>query len=242
MLPCNYRLQGPSNNVGRGAPEIDILEAQTANGVGGGSQSLQCAPFDEHWHWDESEASFGDRHKTVFNSYTGGRYQEAVSAITTIPDDGYELADEPRVIKYGLHYEPDWEGKGKGSVTWFIDGKMSWTVPASAFGPRRALDIGQRLIPREPMQIILNLGMSDGFETIRYPTLQFPATLRVDHVRVYQPDNAPMDRISCDPPDHPTAEYINNHPGIYLNPNVTVWPTELYGAWPKNRLTGCGED
>lgn len=105
--------------------------------------------------------------------------------------------------------------------------------------PDSRIDIGQRLIPVEPMYLIMNFGMSDGFQTIRYNTLDFPATFKIDYVRVYQQDGQP-DRISCDPPDHPTSNYINTHPEIYFNPNHTVYPVDLYGGtWPKNSLTGC---
>lgn len=79
--------------------------------------------------------------------------------------------------------------------------------------------------------------MSNGFQTIRWPSITFPARLRVDYARLYQQDGQP-DRISCDPPDHPTADYIARHPELYLNRNLTVFPRDTY-SWPKNKLTGC---
>ncbi|CAO1617860.1 unnamed protein product [Sympodiomycopsis kandeliae] len=231
---------GPNHNVGRASPELDILEAQTANGVGQASQSVQTAPFDVDYAWQNGAdyATIYDADATHFNPYTGGIYQEAVSGVTNIPDDAYELSPQPRAVTFGAHYTPDWQGTGDGEVTWFIDGKAAWKVKGSAIGPDSRIDIGQRLIPVEPMAIIMNLGMSDGFQTIRYSSLQFPATLKVDYVRVYQPDGQ-TDRISCDPPDHPTAQYIEDHKALYYNHNYTHFPTELYGSWPKNRLTGC---
>lgn len=232
---------GPNNNVGRAAPELDILEAQTMGGVGEASQSVQTAPFDVDYAWlnSSAHATLYDPTISKFNSYTGGVYQEAVSGVTDIPADAYELAANPRAVTFGAHYTPDWTGTGDGEVTWFIDGKAVWTVKGSATPPDPRLDIGQRLIPVEPMSIIMNFGMSDGFQTIRYSTLQFPATFKIDYVRVYQPDGQP-DRISCDPQDHPTAAYINSHPEVYYNPNYTTFPVELYqGRWPKNRMTGC---
>lgn len=46
---------GPRNNVGRGAPEIDIIEAQVHwKGYGTASQSIQIAPFDYRWNWDNT--------------------------------------------------------------------------------------------------------------------------------------------------------------------------------------------
>lgn len=53
--------------------------------------------------------------------------------------------------------------------------------------------------------IITNLGISNGFGTVS-ETLQLPATMSIDWIRVYQPaDNI---RITCDPEDFPTASYI----------------------------------
>jgi beta-glucanase (GH16 family) len=49
--------------------------------------------------------------------------------------------------------------------------------------------------------------MSPGFGEIDFADLVFPATMKIDWVRVYQPPNAI--NIGCDPPDFPTAAYIN---------------------------------
>jgi beta-glucanase (GH16 family) len=54
---------------------------------------------------------------------------------------------------------------------------------------------------------MVNLGMSPNFGTINFNELTFPAHMKVDWVRVYQPANAI--NIGCDPPDFPTAAYIN---------------------------------
>jgi beta-glucanase (GH16 family) len=55
--------------------------------------------------------------------------------------------------------------------------------------------------------IIINLGMSPGFGDIDFAHLTFPATMKVDWIRVYQLPGAK--NIGCDPPDFPTAAYIN---------------------------------
>lgn len=39
--------------------------------------------------------------------------------------------------------------------------------------------------------------------------LQFPSKMYVDYVRVYQQEGAGDDAVSCDPPNYPTADYIN---------------------------------
>jgi hypothetical protein len=79
----------------------------------------------------------------------------------------------------------------------------------------------------------MNLHISEGFQHIEFDTLQFPATLKVDYVRVYQLPG--QERVGCDPDDHPTKDYIERHHDVYYNPNLTVWPKEF----PRNRMTGC---
>ena len=54
--------------------------------------------------------------------------------------------------------------------------------------------------------IIANLGISKNFGFIDLENLQFPATMSIDYVRVYQPANAI--NVGCDPANFPTAKYI----------------------------------
>ena len=57
--------------------------------------------------------------------------------------------------------------------------------------------------------LIANLGMSTNFGFVDLDHLTFPATMKVDYIRVYQdPDNI---NIGCDPDDFPTAAYINEY-------------------------------
>lgn len=230
-----YDHPGPNNNVGRSAPELDILEAQIKQqSQGEASQSLQVAPFDLEYDWDETQATIYDRGSTTFNTYKGGVYQEAGSALSDIPAKAYTLSGNT-FTTFGVDYTPDWNGNGKGTVTWYIDGKATWTVTSASFPPRPDIDIGQRLIPVEPMTIIMNLGLSRGFQAdLDFGTLSYPATMKIDYVRVYQPNSYSKDLVSCDPPDHPTSKYINDNMEVYLNPNHTTWPKTV----PKNKLTG----
>ncbi len=50
--------------------------------------------------------------------------------------------------------------------------------------------------------------------------LRFPAVLRIDYIRVWQKGEP---KVGCDPGDHPTSEYINNHPELYANANISEW-------------------
>jgi beta-glucanase (GH16 family) len=227
---------GPNNTVGRSAPEIDILEAQIKNQDSGqASQSLQVAPFDLAYDWDETVATIYNEDATIFNTYQGGVYQEAVSALSPIPVTAYAHTGAV-FTKFAMEYTPDFAGTGTGHITWYVNGAATWTTTSASFPARPDIDIGQRLVPVEPMAIIMNLGISRGFQTdLDFSSLTFPATLKVDYVRVYQNDANSQDLTSCDPPDYPTSDYINKFMEVYENANHTTWPNTV----PKNTLTGC---
>lgn len=229
---------GPDVNVGRGAPELDILEAQinTAQQRGEASQSLQTAPFDMGHKWDQGPAQIYDAGVTTFNGFDGNTYQETVSGVTDIPNKAYLNAGN-QFTTFGVEFAPDFSLSGKGSVTWYIDGKATWTITEASLSAQPGIDIGQRLVPVEPMSIILNLGISRGFQAnLDFNTLNFPAVMLVDYVRVYQPDSYKDNLLSCDPQDYPTKAYIQRHLDVYDNANVTRWKQRF----PKNRLTtGC---
>ena len=56
---------GPSHKVGRGSPEVDLIEAVveghgSASSRGGASQSMQLAPYDRQWRIDRSVCRIRD--------------------------------------------------------------------------------------------------------------------------------------------------------------------------------------
>jgi beta-glucanase (GH16 family) len=55
--------------------------------------------------------------------------------------------------------------------------------------------------------LIMNLGMSFNYGAVDLQHLVFPTTMRVDWIRVYQPENET--NIGCDPKNFPTAAYID---------------------------------
>lgn len=67
--------------------------------------------------------------------------------------------------------------------------------------------IGQARKHLSNQYIIVNLGMSTNFGVVDLEHLSFPAHMRVDYIRVYQPSHSR--NIGCDPKDFPTAKYIN---------------------------------
>ncbi|THU79964.1 beta-glucan synthesis-associated [Dendrothele bispora CBS 962.96] len=197
--------------VGRSAPEIDIIEAQVADGVGHVSQSGQWAPFDASYVWKNTTDTFTIYDDTVTqqNSYLGGVFQQATSCVSiTGFDNAY--------------------------ITWINNGKAAWTLKAEAVGANSRTEIAARPVPQEPMYIIANLGISLNFGDIDFEHLTFPTVMRIDWIRVYQPSNAV--NIGCDPTDFPTKAYIEEYIEAYTNPNLTTWHDDFKQTVPKNKL------
>lgn len=235
---------GPSNDVGRSSPEIDMVEAQIIinEATGEVSQSNQIAPFDDEYRWDNRSASHFtvyDTSLTKWNTYLGGVYQQAVSALTKMPDRIYWSQDtvpgaarSKEFAVFGFEYYSNKAKREDGYIAWVVDNKRSWTMYADATAANPRVGVGRRLVSEEPMAMIFNLAMSNNFQTVDFANLIFPNYLRVDYIRVWQ---KPEGTIGCDPADHPTAAMIARYPEVYNNPNLTTW--EATGnAWPKNRL------
>ncbi|KAG0238851.1 hypothetical protein BGW42_000012 [Actinomortierella wolfii] len=77
------------------------------------------------------------------------------------------------------------------------------------------------------------------------PALKWPIVMKVDYVRLYQPtqaliadsEKAAVSRspafkastaLSCDPFDHPTARYIQDHPAAYTDASKKTWADAGY--------------
>ncbi|KAF9311299.1 hypothetical protein BG003_007563 [Podila horticola] len=90
----------------------------------------------------------------------------------------------------------------------------------------KSLGSGQ-MIPQEPMSMVLSLGLLQD-EIMLHPDLTFPAVMKIDYVRVYHPDATGTTSMSCDPVDHPTAEYIRNHPRAYEDSALHSWADAGY--------------
>ena len=148
------------------------------------------------------------------NEYQGSVYQQAISGVTNLNNMWY---NGTRYQSYAFEYEPG----AKGKVTWFVGDTATWTVDARSMGPNG--NIGQRVIPVEPMAIVMNFGMSNGFAALNMTGLSrlMPATMQVDYIRIYQHEGEMS--VTCDPPGYETTEYIARHQEPYVNPNLTRW-------------------
>jgi len=238
---------GPSVNVGRGAPEIDVFEAQKNKlGTGGKvSQSAQFAPFHSDYISPNGtgQATFFNPAITAQNTYQGSALQQAVTALTTVPDRAY-FGTGAEFVSMGFEYYGDPNDDTAGYITWQVDGTPSYAVTSEAIPADPTTEISQRQISVEPMSIILNLGMSQSFQTVDLSAMTFPGDLLIDYVRVYQ--RTDKKNLGCSPAAYPTADYIANHMEAYTNPNLTFWsgdPSTGISAgysWPNNsKYNGC---
>ncbi|KAJ7153034.1 glycoside hydrolase family 16 protein [Mycena crocata] len=227
-------MHSDNSYVGRAAPEIDLFEAQIGGPdgahVGQVAQSLQVAPFNAFYRWDNSSDNMYIANLTLShqNTYSGSVYQQAASVVSTTNQDCYQLATGCYAVQ-GFEYVP---GYDNAYITWISDNKTTWTLNAAGIGADPATGISARPIPEEPMYILANLGISQSFGVVDLEHLTFPATMRIDWVRVYQhPDKI---NIGCDPPERPTAAYIDAHIDAYTDASLFGY----YQAYPKNKLNG----
>ena len=204
----------PNPGTGRGAPEIDILEASVDpnNRIGVVTQSFQVAPFDNFYRPNSEFMQIPNYNTTQMNGYCGGPFQQAVSGTTLLNNAWY---DGKAYQKYAFEYVP---GTSEGKIAWFVGEDQSFMMDGRAIGPNG--NIQARQVSEEPMSMVLNLGISNSWSQVLIGDLRFPTVMHIDYVRIYQRPG--QTSLTCDPPGYPTTEYIKNHPLPYNNPNVTV--------------------
>lgn len=227
----------PNTGVGRGAPEIDIIEAEIDSNlkIGVASQSLQIAPFDIWYMPDYSFIEILNLSVTTMNTYAGGPFQQAVSGTTVLNRLWYEHNNNkdglPGFQVYGYEYMND---DDTGYITWYVGENPTLTLHANSLHPNG--NIGWRRIPKEPMSVIMNMGISNSWAYIDWLSIHFPINFKIDYIRLYQPEDAI--NLTCDPADYPTYQYIEEHLNAYSNVNLTTWEDAGY-TFPKHKLNGC---
>ena len=88
--------------------------------------------------------------------------QQAVSALTNLPDNMFQGSGAV-FTTLGFEYWANPDNRDEGFITWQVDGKPTVRMSVSAMGPDQGTDgsqVSQRIVPEEPMSIILNLGIS----------------------------------------------------------------------------------
>jgi beta-glucanase (GH16 family) len=227
---------GPSVSRGRAAPEVDVLEVQvnTETWMGEASQSFQIAPYNAGYRYNIDGSQLMDESKTRRNSYLGGAYQQSLSSLTLTDSNAYSGNGYQT---YGVEFYGNRKARDDGYIAWYMDEQPTWMLKASAIGGDDKLGFGKRIIPEEPMSIILNLGIAPSFQQPDFMHLPFPAKMYIDYVRVYQRED--MINIGCSPSDYPTHDYIEKHINAYSNPNLTTWAQAGY-TFPRNsQFDGC---
>ena len=228
----------PTPGISRSSPEIDVIEGSVGplnavDQIGVASQSVQFAPFDIWYQPDYGTASsyveypidvvtdnvleyieLYDPSISMMNIYRGGVYQQALSGTTNLNNDWY---NGQSYQTYGFEYVPGNTGK----ITWFVGDEATWMMDARSVRPNG--NVGQRVVPMEPMALVMNFGMSASFALLNLTGLAplMPATMRFDYVRIYQDPSAHS--VTCDPPGMETTDYIAQHASAYTNPNKTLW-------------------
>ncbi|KAF7364752.1 Glycoside hydrolase family 16 protein [Mycena venus] len=235
---------GPDTTVGRGVPEIDIIEALVEIDDTAGldfrgqvSQSYQVAPYNALRQFNNASSATPIQNTTAtkFNHYMGDEFQQTVSALTYIDSSFYGGS---AYAPYGLEWFSDPSKRESGYISWYSNGAKTWTLTPDTIGPDPTSEVSARLISEEPMYMIFNLGISPSFQGQDFKHMVFPAEMFIDYVRVYQLPGA-KNGLTCDPPNYPTSEYINAHIEAYMNPNLTTWAQAGY-TFPRNSLyDGC---
>jgi beta-glucan synthesis-associated protein KRE6 len=146
---------GPSVNVGRNVPEIDILEAQidVSRFVGEASQSLQVAPFNANYQFNDAQSASPIQSSTTkFNSYTGGPYQQAISGLTDINSTNYNGSG---YSTYAYEWWSDPNDRSGGYIQWYTGGQKTWKATYETLAGDTTTGISNRIIPEEPMVRLL---------------------------------------------------------------------------------------
>ncbi|CAI5758857.1 unnamed protein product [Candida verbasci] len=230
----------PNRGIGRGAPEIDVIEAEISTdpddpnkeNLGVASQSLQIAPMDIWYMPDYDFIEIYNKSVTTMNTYAGGPFQQAISGTTTLNKTWYEMGVgiDHNYQDYGFEYLND---ESSGYLRWFVGDYPTVTMYSQALHPNG--NIGWRTLSKEPMSVIVNLGISRNWAYIDWPAMIFPINFQIDYIRIYQPKD--QINLGCDPDDFPTYDYIQQHLNIYENANLTSFEDGGY-TFPTTNLTG----
>ncbi|KAI5964076.1 uncharacterized protein KGF55_002018 [Candida pseudojiufengensis] len=210
----------PNIGIGRGAPEIDIIEGLFQYNRTWGVQTVQVAPFDEWWRPDYEFIDITNQNETIIREDVGTVYQESISLATKLNLDKF--------VKFTMEFESlDYNSS---YIKFEIDDKQVFQINGSALHSNEF--ISYRQITKEPMSLIFNLGLSKIWNpNINESNLNLPSIFYIDYIRIYQKHQ----ELTCDPKDYPTNSYINSHLNAYLNPNLLTW-NEAGFQFPNNSL------
>jgi hypothetical protein len=117
--------------------------------VGQVSQSLQVAPFNDNYQFNNATSAAPlEGSTTVWNSYRGGPYQQALSALTDLNSTNY---NGQGYSTYGYEWWSDPNNRNDGYIQWYSGGQETWRVTPAALEGDATTGISSRIIPEEPM-------------------------------------------------------------------------------------------
>lgn len=226
---------GLNPHQGRGATEIDIMEAQIkARGKPAEiSTSLQISPsldaslrppvggVPQPGQWYQN-ISFGEF--TRINSYYyGDNGLDSISALTQLNPDAFAA--------YHL-YRLDWSPGPEGYLRWWLDDNFLFEIPASALN-QWSKGVPPRQIPAEPSYLILSTAVSEKFSPPCSGEICdsiWPSNFTIDYVRVYQNPSNKFASIGCDLREFPSKEFISAHPVEYGMPWYVIFDLAYYAT------------
>ncbi|TMW60587.1 hypothetical protein Poli38472_000629 [Pythium oligandrum] len=220
-VPGSYpEMYGLNKNQGRGATEIDIMEAQiqVKDQPAMISTSLQIRPslsddlrppiggLPGPGQWYQG-LKFGN-YTHINSDYYGDKGLDSISALTQLNSDAYKA----------FHiYQLDWSPGPYGYIRWFMDGNFLFEIPGAALNVWSE-GVPPRMIPAEPSYLILSTAVSEKFSPpcdSQICDSIWPSNFTIDYVRVYQGNPNNYTSIGCNPAAFPTTEWIFAHPVEY---------------------------
>ena len=114
------------------------------------SQSFQVAPFNYQYQFNANSPATAiyNSSNTAVNTYKGGPFQQAVSAVSNIDSNYYNGS---AYTTYGYEYWSNPSRREEGYITWYSEGQQTWKVTPDTVGADSTARISERLIPEEPM-------------------------------------------------------------------------------------------
>lgn len=245
------RINRCNGRQGRGAPEIDVLEYGKLGANGGLPtyvHTMQMGPvLPPYTSWYSADGTSGEGirmpgkgtdFETHLPDYRGALsrdgYPRTGSTVTdTYTGSSYLKGDTwfSEHHTYAVLWEPG------EYVRWYVDDLLLFEVGKEALArktSKEGLTVEQRLIPKEPSYLIMNLAMSNNAWAKVDEDLTYPGVMSVEHVRVWQRPGAI--NVGCDPSavtadaeSFRTAEYISCNRDWYV-------PESEQGQW---RFTYC---
>ncbi|RLN92138.1 hypothetical protein BBJ28_00022866, partial [Nothophytophthora sp. Chile5] len=205
---------------GRGATEIDVMEAQikARDEPAFISTSLQIRPslyenmrpgsmqLPGPGQWYQG-LKFGE-YTNINSAYYGETGLDSISALTQLESNAF--------MAYHL-YRLDWMPGPEGYIRWWLDGNFLFEIPGSALNKWEG-DVPPRQIPVEPSYLILSTAISEKFSppcSGQICDSLWPSNFTINYVRVYQGKSNRYTSIGCNPVAFPTTEWIYAHPVDY---------------------------